>query len=184
MGASGYKSRYGSKMDRSQFHRMFLEHQGRLFGFVLTLLPNVNDAEEVFQDTCVVILDKCDQFRPGTDFMRWSCQIAKYEVLAFRRRSRRRLFVLCDADFEDLSQRCVEMGSQLAARQRALRQCMEKLRDPDRRLIEARYAEKTNSRAVAASLQMQENTVYKALQRIRRALRQCIDARVAQEDHA
>ena len=34
----------------------------------------------------MVILGKAAQFAAGTDFFRWACQIAKYEVYNYRRR--------------------------------------------------------------------------------------------------
>ncbi|MGO9114362.1 MAG: sigma-70 family RNA polymerase sigma factor [Thermoguttaceae bacterium] len=171
-------------MNQSQFHRLFLENQRRLFGFVLTFLPRIDQAEEVFQNVCVILLDKFDQFEPDTSFIRWACQIARYEVLSFRRQCQRKHCSLSEAEIELLAERQLDMGPQLESRQTALRHCLKRLRLEDRRLIEARYAGNTNSRALAESLQMCENTVYKALGRIRRALRRCVDAKVAQEDHA
>ncbi len=170
-------------MNQSQFHRLFLENQRRLFGFVLTFLPRIDQAEEVFQNVCVILLDKFNEFQPGTSFIRWACQIAKYEVLSFRRRSQRTPSALSEAEIELLAERQMEMEPQLVVRQAALRLCLEKLRLEDRRLIEARYSENTNSRALAVSLKLPENTVYKALGRIRRALRRCVETRLAQENH-
>ena len=171
-------------MNQSQFHRLFLQNQRRLFGFVVTFLPRIDQAEEVFQNVCVILLDKFDQFDPDTSFIRWACQIAKYEVFSFRRQCQRKHCSLCEAEIELLAERQLDMGPQLDARLAVLRHCLKRLRLEDRSLIEARYAENTNSRALAKSLQMCENTVYKALGRIRRAIRRCIDAKVAQEDHA
>src|ERR1700731_4246085 len=73
-------------MESTQFHRLFLENQRRVFGFVLTMLPRFADAEEVFQNACVVILSKAAEFGPGTDFAAWACQIARFEAFAYRRR--------------------------------------------------------------------------------------------------
>jgi RNA polymerase sigma-70 factor (ECF subfamily) len=166
---------------RSEFHRLFVENQRRLFGFVLTLLPRIDEAEEVFQNICVVLLGKFDAFEPGTSFIRWACQIAKYEVLNYRRRSRRDHLVFTENEVELLAERRLELEPELDSRRTALRQCLQKLRPEDRRLVQARYAGNCNARVAAERLHMQENTVYKALQRIRRALRRCIDATLARE---
>ena len=172
-------------MDQSLFHRLFIENQRQLFGYVVAMLPRVEEAEEVFQNACVVLLGKFDDFKPGTNFLSWACQVAKFEVYKFRRKSHQRHFPLGEAELELLARRHAEMAPHLAARQRALRQCMKKLRSEDRRLIEARYGGTAeNSRALAKSLQMVENTVYKALGRIRRALRYCVETAVAQEEHS
>jgi RNA polymerase sigma-70 factor (ECF subfamily) len=167
--------------NRSEFHRLFIENQRRLFGFVMTLLPRINEAEEVFQNICLVLLGKFDEFEPGTSFIRWACQIAKYQVLNYWRQARRDQLVFNEREIELLAERRVEMEPELEARSTALRNCLQKLRSEDRRLVEARYAGNCNTRAMAERLQMRENTVYKALQRIRRALRKCIDVKVASE---
>ena len=94
----------------SQFNRVFFK-QRRLFGFVLTLLPRLDEAEKVFQNACLVLLDKFDEFQPGTDFIRWACQIAKYEVLSFHRRwKQRKHFFLNEADLELLAERHMDIG--------------------------------------------------------------------------
>jgi RNA polymerase sigma-70 factor, ECF subfamily len=166
---------------RAEFHRLFIENQRRLFGFVLTLLPRVDEAEDVFQNICVVLLGKFDAFQPGTSFIRWACQIAKFEVLNYRRRSRKEHCIFNEQEIELLAERRMGMEPELEDRRQALRQCLEKLRPEDRRLVQVRYAGDCNAKAAAERLHMHENTAYKALQRIRRALRRCIDARLAQE---
>ena len=170
--------------NRSEFHRLFIENQRRLFGFVLTLLPRIDEAEEVFQNICVVLLGKFEAFEPGTSFIRWACQIAKFEVLNFRRRTRRDHCVFSACEIELLAERRLEMEPELEPRRIALRDCLQKLRPEDRRLVQVRYAGDCNTRGLAEKLHIQENTAYKALQRIRRALRRCIDARIARERSA
>ncbi len=171
-------------MDQSRFHRLFMENQRRLFGYILTLLPDIAHAEEVFQNACVIILSKADQFASDEDFVRWGCQVAKLEVYNYRRRRQTERVRFSDAVLESLAKRQLSSGGRLEAREQALRSCLERLRVEDRRLISARYAGKTTSRALAQELGMLENTVYKALGRIRRTLRMCVDKRLAQEERA
>jgi RNA polymerase sigma-70 factor, ECF subfamily len=164
------------------FHRLFLSNQRRLFGYILTLLPRMEEAEEVLQDASVIILSKAADFRPGTDFLCWACQIAKFEVFNYRRRHQGERLRMTDAALDAVADRRLAEREHLETRHRALWECLERLPPRDRSLIEARYAEKTTSRALAVKLGMIENTVYKALGRIRRALRVCIERKVAQED--
>jgi RNA polymerase sigma-70 factor, ECF subfamily len=170
-------------MDQSQFHRLFVENQRRVFGYAVTLLPEIAAAEEVFQNACVVMLSKAEQFRPGTDFVRWACQIVKLEVYNYRRRQQANRVRFSDALLESLAQRQLASGGQSDVRRAALHQCLNTLRADDRRLIEARYAGRATSRGLAREFGMLENTVYKALGRIRRALRLCVSKKMAQEAH-
>lgn len=172
--------------DQSGFHHLFVQNQRRVFGYILTLLPRLADAEEVFQQTCVVILGKSAQFTPGTDFARWACQIAQYEVYNYRRRQQglgQRMF-LSDDLLDKIATRRLENGELLEVELEALRRCVEILPPVDQHLIRERYARKITSRALAAELGRPANTVYKAIQRIRRALRHCVERAVMAQSRA
>jgi RNA polymerase sigma-70 factor, ECF subfamily len=162
-------------MDQAEFHRLFVQSQRRIFGCILALLPRLSDAEEVFQQTCVIILGKAGQFTPGTDFVRWACQIAQYEVYNYRRRRQgERLYF--DNALLDRIAACRLQGENLLEEEfAALRKCVEKLSPSDRHLIQEQYRRRITTRALAAELRRPANSVYKAVQRIRRTLRECVE---------
>ncbi|MGO9115359.1 MAG: sigma factor, partial [Thermoguttaceae bacterium] len=60
--------------------------QRPIFLYAMTLLGNVDDAEEVVQESGLVLWKKFREYRPGTDFIRWACQIARYQSLKVRAR--------------------------------------------------------------------------------------------------
>jgi RNA polymerase sigma-70 factor, ECF subfamily len=161
--------------DQTAFHQLFVQNQRRVFAHILTLLPRVGDAEEVFQQTCVVILGKASQFELGTDFVGWACQIAQYEVYNYRRRMSADRLCFDTALLQQIAACRLERSEQLDAELDALRRCAQSLPLVDRQLIQQRYSRKITSRALAAELGRPANTVYKAIHRIRRALRQCIE---------
>ena len=67
-------------------------------------------------------------------------------------------------------------------RRDALRQCLGKLPANDRQLVQQCYGEAESSfKTIAEKLGRPVNTVYKALNRIRRSLHQCIDRRLSAE---
>jgi RNA polymerase sigma-70 factor (ECF subfamily) len=81
-----------------------------------------------------------------------------------------------------LSRDAVERADLLESRRDALRGCLDKLPDKDRQLVRQCYSDSRQSfRAIAQLLGRPENTVYKALNRIRRVLHQCIDRTLATE---
>ena len=52
-------------MDTAQhdeFARLYIESQGRVYGFIATILPNRDDAEDVLQRTSMIMWQKWDQF--------------------------------------------------------------------------------------------------------------------------
>jgi RNA polymerase sigma-70 factor (ECF subfamily) len=70
----------------------------------------------------------------------------------------------------------------LEARRDALRSCLQKLSSTDRQLVQHCYSDsRTTFRRAAEVLGRPVNTVYKALNRIRKALYDCIERTVAVE---
>lgn len=183
MPTSNFHERFADS-STDEFHRLFLQNQRRIYGYVLTLLPNLNDAEEVVQDVSVIVLSKADQWVPGTDFARWACQIAHFEVMNFRRRRQNDRLLFSDDLIQSLAAKHEASGDLFEARREALRTCIGKLAASDRELVLERYQSQRNSRDVATSLGRPSNTVYKALSRIRRALLECIERRIRSGERA
>ena len=73
----------------TEFVRLLTGHQRQLYLFILTLLPDPNDAEYVLGDVNTLLWTKADDFEPGTNFTAWAYRVAHFEVLAFRKRSAR-----------------------------------------------------------------------------------------------
>lgn len=165
----------------TEFHDLFMENRRRVFGYILTLLPKLEDAEEVYQAACVVILEKSEQFKTGTDFAKWACQIAHFEVLNYRRRKHREFMVLDGAVLEAMAARQLAAIEGEDLRQTALQGCLGKLNKNDRKLIESRYRRNVTTRQLAAEISRPAENVYKSLQRIRRQLQQCIERTLAAE---
>ena len=59
---------------QAEFLRLFSQHSRRIYQFILTLTMNHVDAEEVYQNTCVVLWRKCDKFDPDGYFYAWAAQ--------------------------------------------------------------------------------------------------------------
>ena len=58
-----------SSFQHDQFVERFVRSQDRIYAYVVTLLPNRADAEEVFQQTSLALWKKWRQFDPGRDFV-------------------------------------------------------------------------------------------------------------------
>jgi RNA polymerase sigma-70 factor (ECF subfamily) len=167
---------------RLEFQRLLVENERRIFGYILTLVPSSDDAQEIFQNVCVVIFSKADQFVAGSDFAKWACQIAHYEVFSYRRRRQKQGAWLSSEVLDSLAAKRLEAAGELEARYAALRSCLEKLRPNDRKLVETRYRRDIPARDLAVELGRPIDTVYKALRRIRRSLHACIERTMAREE--
>jgi RNA polymerase sigma-70 factor (ECF subfamily) len=167
---------------RDAFARLFAKYDRWLFSYLVTLLANPAHAEEVFQEVCVTVWRLSDQFDLGTDFVKWVSVIAHNQVRKFRRESKRGGFQLSDAACERLAVDAARGADLFDFRRDALRQCLGKLPANDRQLVQHCYGDAESSfKAIAEKLGRPVNTVYKALNRIRRSLHQCIDRRLSAE---
>ena len=167
---------------RDAFARLFAKHDRWLFSYLVTLLGSPVHAEEVFQEVCVVLWRELETFEIGTDFVKWVAVIAHNQVRKFRRQNKRQGFQLNDSAFEYLATVAVDRADLFDHRREALRKCLGKLSPEDRQLIHQCYSDgSSNFKAAAGRLGRPVNTIYKALNRIRRALHECINRTLAAE---
>lgn len=161
---------------RDAFARLFAQHDRWLFAYLVSLLGNSAHAEEVFQEVCVVLWREYETFQLGTDFVKWVSVIAHHQVQRFRRQERRVGPQLSDATVDLLSEDAVERAGLLDSRRDALRNCLEKLSTSDRQIVQQCYGDsRVSFKGAAETLGRPVNTVYKALNRIRRLLYECIE---------
>lgn len=171
-------------MAAEEFARLFVANRNRLFRYVRALVPHRTDAEDVFQETCVVLWREFPNFRREADFMPWALKIAFNRVRTHRHRRRQARLFFGEGILEKLAAESAEMLGELDLRSEVLRRCCQRLPRRDRELIAMYYSRETTVGAIAKELGRPVNTLYKALQRIRRSLRQCIERRLAAEESA
>lgn len=167
--------------DRTVFIQLYTANQHRILGYLLTLTGDRNVADDLLQETSVTLLTKFDEFEQGTDFAAWACQVAFWKVMNYRRSVARSKTFLSDELVERLAKRTVEIGQTLDARRSALDKCLQRLDERDREFLMTRY-QPDGSVALAAQMAGRSTAAaYKALTRLRRALRDCVSLQLAAE---
>jgi RNA polymerase sigma-70 factor (ECF subfamily) len=175
----------GPSPQHDQFLERFIRSQDRIFAHVATLLPNRADAEEVFQQTSLILWKKWQQFEPSRDFVRWACGIAHHEVRNFLRKHADKGRVYLSEDvLSEVGQVRLELHDLLEARRRALAPCLNRLKQSKRELLERCYAGRDSIKTIAEELGQRPNVLYMTLKRLRRALFDCINRAVAAEGMA
>ena len=165
-----------------QFAELFSAHQQRLFGYILALVRNTNDAHDVLQQTAISMWKKFSDFEIGTEFGRWSITVARFEVLNFLKYRRRNRLMYSQELVEQLGDEFNEMSVEmLDARREALQACLAKLTNQDRKLVECRYSHGLNSRQIAELQDRSQASICNSLRRIRESLLGCIKLTLAKE---
>ncbi len=165
----------------NEFLRLHTRHETRLHAFILSLLSDWNDAEEVMQETATILWSKFEQFDPETNYFAWACQVARFEVKRYLRRQKRGRLLFNDEFLQTVAEETVEMDEELVARQRALADCVEKLSPTDREMIRLRYEDGATAATIGELLGRSVHAIYKAMKRIRRTLYDCVGRTLAKE---
>jgi RNA polymerase sigma-70 factor (ECF subfamily) len=173
--------RVGDNDERIEdFAHLLLGAKRRLHAYILTLVPNWVDAEEVEQKTAIVLWQKFDEFEPGTNFTAWACRIARLQIANFRRVQGRSRVCFNDDLVATLARMQEENCPTFEARRSALEHCIEQLSTEESELIDCCYGTQIATvKEVAKNRGQSTNAVYKSLARIRRRLFLCIEHRVS-----
>jgi RNA polymerase sigma-70 factor, ECF subfamily len=165
-----------------EFAARLRQHQNQLFGYIYSLLRDFDDADDLFQQTSLVLWDKFDLFDPSKSFIAWACGVARYEVSNFlRSRGRQRLYFT-----DELSLMLIEAHEELEqedleGRRSALATCMKKLRARDQELLDACYERAARIPEVARGWGRSSQSIHNSLRRIRRTLFECVSRSLAHE---
>lgn len=166
----------------AEFIERFVRSQSKIYGFIAAMIANRADTEEIFQQTCLVLWKKWDQYDAEREFLAWACGIARNEVREFLRSRRNGKLHLSEALMERLADLQLREAQKIDHRLDALDGCMEQLPADQRALLERCYLGSEKIQAIAESQRIQPKSLYKRLDRIRAALMQCIERQTAVED--
>lgn len=159
---------------------LMTRHQRQIFAYIYTLVPDRHDAEDLLQETSVVICDKFDEFTPGTDFVAWACQIAWWRIRYARQKFARAKVVFDDEVLEKVAHTAATLRHELDERHEALAGCLQKLAPRDRELLLTRYEPGCGVAEAAERTGRSMDAAYKALNRLRKLLHDCVTHALAQ----
>jgi RNA polymerase sigma-70 factor (ECF subfamily) len=162
---------------RDEFLELLTQHRSRLFSMVYALVPNVNDAEDILQETVVSLWKNFEQFELGTNFPAWAGKVARNNVYEWSRSKSKHRVLFGSALSETLCDLIVHEPDEASGDQDridALSVCIQKLRKKDQVLVRRCYGESERVNDVAGSLGRSPSSIYNSLRRIRHALLNCI----------
>lgn len=156
---------------------LIARHQPEIHRYVLSLLPDRMLADDVVQETNLVLWRKAAEYDPAQPFLPWALTIALYQVKAARRDAGRDRHVFDDSLVEMLAAECRE--DHHGDLEHALEKCLQELPERQRQLILARYAPGSSVQDLAAERNQSPTALSLALMRIRKALETCIERKLA-----
>lgn len=158
---------------KDMFVRLFVRHNHHLFNFILTLVPNYSEAEDILQETAVIMWEKIDTFESGTNFLAWARKIARYKIANYYR-TKKETFRFEDDLLETLSVVNAKEYSYFGEKKAALVGCLNKLESMDLELIRLKYKQNIPISTIARDMNKSCHTLYKRISFIYMVLQACI----------
>jgi RNA polymerase sigma-70 factor (ECF subfamily) len=165
-----------------EFVRVFSRSQYRILRFIHTLVPNLTEAEDILQETSVILWKKWPQFERNRDFVRWACGIARLEVFRMLRQKHRGALYLSEVvlnQVADLALADIQDAMRIEAGETALAACLMELPEPDREILSLRYQFDKTVQQIADDLRRPKSTIHDQLAKIRTRLLRCVRRRLA-----
>ncbi len=164
-----------SSFDRTtQFLELLNAHDRALCLYVYGLVPRDSEAEDILQQTKMLLWKHFADFELGTNFLAWARKTAFQQVLTHRRKKKREHVPLEEEALEALGAAVAELSEQSTARHEAVRACVARLPAEHRQLIQLRYFQEMEIPHIAQKIERTEGAVYRALSRIRMTLMECV----------
>jgi RNA polymerase sigma-70 factor, ECF subfamily len=155
--------------------------QPGLFGFVLSLVPNANDARDVLSETNLALWKKREEFDPTMDFWPWACRFARLQVLAFRKRQKRDRLVLADEVVDLVAAKAELAGREWKDSLESLESCLGELEEGRVQILRRRYFDELSVAQIAGELGKTAGAVADLLYRLRLRIASCIERKLAEE---
>lgn len=173
------------KLSESEFVLLVTGQQSAIYAYILTLHPNRVAAQDILQETNLVLCRKVSEFEAGTNFRAWAFKVAYWQTMAHLKRVQRAGLVTLEPDVLDLiAQDAEEQLADFDDRNLALRSCLQKLPPGDTSILLAHYQSGESLAEISGRLGRSREALKQVLLRIRRTLRLCIERQIASESNA
>ena len=168
----------GNAQQLQEFVAQLTASQGRIRGFIVTLMPGSPDVADVLQETNLVLWRKMDDFSPGSDFGAWARKCAYFQALAFLRDRKRDRHLFDDDLLAQFAEEATDAEHEAGDRILAMRDCLSRLPDRQRQLINLRYSQNQSVQQLAKDADKKESAMKMMLMRIRQSLHTCIELKL------
>lgn len=158
---------------------LFIKYQPVVRGFVLSMVPDFSLADDIMQETFLVVTRKAASFEEGTSFPAWVKTIARFKALEAIRTHRGRHEFLSEEVLEALGAEQHEFPGQVDERLGHLAACIEELAPQAKRSILFRYRNEHRPPEIASRMGCTIQSVNVTLSRARAFLRECVLRKMA-----
>ena len=156
-----------------------------LVAYARAVLGNYTSAEDVVQEAMLVVVKKFDQFQEGTSMLAWCRAIVRLEVMRMKQQwqrdrtlAERLLDDAVDAAFEEFQ--TAQRRDDAESWRQVLERCLERVPERGRNVLKARFADELSYQQIGERVGMTLEAVRKALFRLKRQVRSCVETRLGE----
>lgn len=170
----------------AKFITEITRNQRQLHAFVLSLVWHPVEADDVLQETNLMLWQKASEFNDSRPFLPWAIRFAQLQALAhLKRLHRQHDRLLIDDDLAKImADEAAAEETLFEARRFALADCLQKLTPRQRELVWRRYEPDATVADMAAAAKIAPKALSERLRRIRHTLLDCVRKTLAEESFA
>ena len=180
----GFECGYSVYMQRNDTERLlkhFVEEDTVLRAYVYASTRSYTDSEDVLQDVWRTLTTKLDQYDDNRPFRPWALGVARMQVRKWRQEKGRNREIASSEVLDLLAATAEEHADEIDVRLSFLHECLGKLTDSCRKIMEMKYLGESRISDIATQMGRNVAAVEMTLVRARRQLRECMDLRMKED---
>ena len=161
-----------------EFLDLYQEDRKRLYAYIFAIVADPNAADDIFQESSMVLWREFHKFQSGTNFSKWTNAIAYNRILEHWARNKKQRKYFDDSQVEKLellSEQITGMQDVLNSRWDTLQTCVKKLREVDQTLFNNFYTNQMTAQQLADKVGRSIFAIRKSIHKIRKKLFECVD---------
>lgn len=156
------------------FISLFEADRRRIYAYIYAFVMDSDAADEIFQETSVLLWRDFEKFEPNTNFSKWANGIVFNRVRSYRRQAKKHAVCLSDEVVGELAN-LISDSDNSEERLQALQACRGQLPPVLQDLYTDFYINNVTATEVAKTTKRSLPAVRKSVQKLRKMLIDCID---------
>ena len=170
-----------SQQNQEQFIRLLMLNDKRIYTYILSLVPNTADADDIMQETSAVMWRKFDTFTKDKDFVAWGISIARFQILSYFKKRKHSKVRFSEELIQAIEEEVEKTFPQMEQRLDALKTCLLKLSAEDKNILKLRYEKNYTLENIGAHISKSTRATYYCLVRLHKLLLGCIKRKLIEE---
>ena len=156
----------------------FVAERHALMGFIYGMVRDLAGAEDILQEVWIRLAEAAERGEAIAEPGKWCRGVAKNLILHYWREKRTGKLV-ADSELLDLVEQALNEHPQAADdRRQALMECIDRLPEKSKRLLQMKYEQGLSFAGMAERLQRSLDSLKMALCRVRQALLECAEKKL------